>query len=322
MKVLLIQPNEMELTNNSDSGIIYNIMREAGFDITIGTTKSKANKINVGKLITKQSKIDYNRIVMLSGNMDITNSIGFDDKMRCLYALKNSNCPIIFIQNDYITKYVGYPAMIKRLGNTYNFNKDKKIKVLLQCKYPDILRIKIRDLMNYYTATTTKYNFINWGTHHFKFKESMMKPKKNPEYILSYIEKDFKNNKRLSFINNKRTNRESNNNILETYNNSIATIFTNDDSLIGESVETASLYKGIRSGTVLLVDELMFKNQDDCYLNGLDCFYSTKKELWEKVSKLYKNKDFRLELIEAQQNRLYNTINLNKIKQQFIKLFD
>lgn len=362
MNVLLIQPHTMRFklggkrSPTNRSGTIYNIMNEAGFYITIGTTIAKsdiefANKLNLKyDLITPSTNFDkYDRIVLLSGtfNYCFPPTEEYDNKKRCLEALKRTKCTVILVQDEYITQYAGYPAFIqpiKRLWEKGQFNemdnliKDREVKVLMQCKYPKELAVEIEDRMNCYSSLKN-YKFINWGVQKFAFDFLMKKPNENPEHILSYVGVMRPNRSRLNLINNKRTNIYGRwkypldkahtfpkginvTDVPNVLNNSIATIWTHDDNFVGKSVESARLYEAVRCGTVLLIDEVMLNKKEDCYLDGINCFYSTKKELWEKVAFLYKNKGYRLQLIEAQQNRLHNTINSTKLKQEFISFFN
>jgi hypothetical protein len=362
INVLLIQPHPMRFklggkrSPTNRSGTIYNIMNEAGFNITVGTKISStdiefANKLNLKyELITQSTNFDkYDRIVLLSGtfNYCFPPTEEFDDKKRCLQTLKMTKCPVIFIQDEYITKYTGYPAYIqciKRLWEKGQFNeldnliKDREVKILMQCKYPKELAVEIEDKMNCYSSLKN-YKFINWGVQRFAFDFLMKEPIREPKHILSYIGVMRPDRSRLNLINNKRTNIFGRwkypldkahtfpkginvTDVPNVLNNSIATIWTHDDNFKGMSVESARLYEAVRCGTVLLIDEVMLKSKDDCYLSGINCFYSTKKELWEKVARLKKNLDYRLKLIEAQQNRLYNTVNSTKLKQEFISFFN
>ena len=356
MKVLMIQPHTMRFelggkrSPTNRSGLIYNIMREASFDITIGTTIARGEKtigIN-NELITEGSKLDdYDRIVLLSGTFNYCfppsyGKDGFDNKLRCLYALKHTSCPVIMVQDEYITDYAGYPALIKPIKRLWKDNKwfnenddlhkGRTVKILMQTCNTNDLANAISDNMNMYS--TLKYEFINWGVQYFAFSDTMLKPRLEPQHIMTYIGVMRPNRSRLQLINNKRTNvfgrwkhpldkvkQYKGLNVVDVpyaLNSSVATIWTHDDSFKGMSVESARLYEAVRSGCPLLIDETMWKDIKECYLSGIDCFFSTKKELWKKVSDLYKYKNYREDLIIRQQRRLKQTILLDGIREEFI----
>ena len=367
MKILLLQPHRFRLelggkrSPSNRSGVIYKMLINSGHDVTIGTTiessnyKTFKNDIKY-KLIhehTKQLHL-YDLIVILSGSFNycFPPNEQFDDKKRCIKALLKTDCPVIFVQDEYITTFAGYPSDItpvKRLYEnldnnlkridlslfkTMNMHKNRKIKILVQCKYPKELAFLISDKMNLYSELN--FEFINWGIQQFAFKDMILKPSLDTNSIITYIGVMRPNRSRLKLIDSKYTNiygrwkhhmKYANHfngckveDVPSILNKTNATIWTHDDMFKEMSVETARLYEVVRSGCPLLVDKIMWKNKEDCYLYDIDCFYETKRELWEKVAQLHKNKQYRNRLVKQQQEALVNYINYNNIIHSFNKI--
>ncbi|MFA5732643.1 MAG: hypothetical protein WC934_11645 [Acidithiobacillus sp.] len=368
MNILFIQPTITRLNLEKGSkrsptnraGLIYNMLLEAGHTVTIGTTLSLTTlKTFKGryKLIHSKTKQlhKYDRIVLLGGSFNYCYppSEQFDDKKRCIKALTKTNCPVIFIQDEYITQYSGYPSDItptkrlyetldenlNRVNNTLfktmNTHKNRTVKVLLQCKYPEELAWICNDRQNNYSSLN--YEFINWGVQSFAHVNTLLQPKEDTNSIMTYVGVMRPNRSRLSLIDTKYTNmygrwkyplknvtQHKAINVIEVpllYNNSNASIWTHDDKFAELSVESSRLYEIVRSGCPLLIDSTMLKHKEDFYLHETDCFYTTKRELWEIVAKLHKDTNCRLSLI-SQQQELVKQINLNRIKQKFIEIVE
>lgn len=352
MKILLIQPHAMRVdlgggrSPTNRSGTIYKILINELHKVTIGTTivnKDMYMVRNNVKLINESTKYNYDLIVMLSGTMGycFPPRESFDDRKRCIHALLNTDCPVVFIQDEYITQYCGYPADISRLSRIkdcfkeHDTHKGRDIKILMQSKYPKSLANKVTDNMNKYNKLN--YQFINWGVQMFAFhKMPLMQARENTTLCVSYVGVMRPNRSRLELINNKRTSifgrwkypmskvRQFGKarvlDVPDILNDSCATIWTHDDDFINMSVESARLYEAPRCGCPLLIDKIMWKNIEDCYLYESDCFYSSKMELWEKIAKLYKDKKYRINFIEQQQELYINSFRLRDEISKFLLL--
>src|SRR4030042_87499 len=137
MNILLIQPHVIRLNiggkrcPDNRAGEIYNILIKYGHNVTIGTSVHKKDleehkhefTYNLIKYHTSHSsffnKID--RIILLSGCWNYCYPPGeqFDNKKRCIMALHQTKCPVIYVQDDYTTINSGYPSNIEHVKRLY-----------------------------------------------------------------------------------------------------------------------------------------------------------------------------------------------------------